>query len=357
MEPTTHAPDRSRPARLAVHGAVSGELALLSDRKLRQLVDAAPPLGDGIGGRAALLEVDGTPVFVKRVPLTDLELRPEHRHSTANLFQLPVICQYGIGGPGFGAWRELAVHRLTTGWVLGGEYEGFPLMYHWRVLPDVPQPLPEELADVDAAVAYWEGSPAVRERIEALAEASSSLVLFLEYLPETLRGWLTGRLAEGGEAAEAACTLVDRELAAGTGFMNSRGLLHFDAHFANVLTDGERLYFTDFGLAVHERFELTEAEAAFFREHRRYDRCYTETALALCLATTVHGLREPERSATVRAWARGTPPTGGPAAATEIITRYAPVAAVMGEFRRQLEHVSRSTAYPAGDVPEHYHQR
>lgn len=355
MEPKTHTPDRSRPARLAAHGAVSGELALLSDQKLRDLVDAAPALGTGIGGQAALLEVDGIPVFVKRVPLTDLELRPEHRHSTANLFQLPTFCQYGIGGPGFGTWRELAVHRMTTGWVLGGESEAFPLMYHWRVLPNVPQPLPEELADVDAAVAYWEGSPAVRERIEALAESTASLVLFLEYLPCTVQDWLTERLAEGDEAAEAACAMVERELAAGTAFMNARGLLHFDAHFQNVLTDGERLYFADFGLAIHERFELSEAEAAFFREHRTYDRSYTETGLAVWLATAVHGLRGAERAAMLRGYAEGVVPTDGPAWASEIIKRNAPVAAVMNEFYQRLQQVSRTTAYPAGALPAGYH--
>ncbi|MFI7135214.1 hypothetical protein ACIBQ1_56840 [Nonomuraea sp. NPDC050153] len=32
--------------------------------------------------------------------------------------------------------------------------------------------------------------------------------------------------------------------------MNSRGLLHFDAHFENILTGGQRLYFADYGLAV-----------------------------------------------------------------------------------------------------------
>jgi hypothetical protein len=120
-------------------------------------VDAAVPLGSGIGERSALLEVDGKPVFVKRVPLTDMERLPEHVRSTANLFGLPTFCQYGVGGPGFGAWRELAVHIMTTNWVLGGRYQGFPMMYHWRMLPDVVPALPMELADVERAVAYWGG--------------------------------------------------------------------------------------------------------------------------------------------------------------------------------------------------------
>src|SRR5580693_5031846 len=137
-------PGMSRGARLTAHSAVSTSLALRSDRALGELVDTAVPAGSGIGGKPALLEIAGTPVFMKRVPLTDTERRLENARSTANVFALPVFCQYGIGSPGFGAWRELAVHTMTTNWVLAGDYEGFPLMYHWRVLPDSP---PEGFAD------------------------------------------------------------------------------------------------------------------------------------------------------------------------------------------------------------------
>jgi hypothetical protein len=39
--------------------------------------------------------------------------------------------------------------------------------------------------DVEAGVATWRGSPAVRGRLTALASATASLVLFLEHVPET----------------------------------------------------------------------------------------------------------------------------------------------------------------------------
>lgn len=48
--------------------------------RLREFVDAAKPLGSGIGGKTVLLEVDGTPFFVKQLRLTDLERRPENVH-------------------------------------------------------------------------------------------------------------------------------------------------------------------------------------------------------------------------------------------------------------------------------------
>ncbi|WP_406418196.1 hypothetical protein [Streptomyces sp. NBC_01614] len=34
--------------------------------------------------------------------------------STANVLRLPAYFHHGIGSPGFGAWRELAVHTMTT---------------------------------------------------------------------------------------------------------------------------------------------------------------------------------------------------------------------------------------------------
>ncbi|MFE2225212.1 protein kinase family protein [Streptomyces kronopolitis] len=345
----------SRGSRLTAHSAVSTSLALCSDRTLRELVDAAVPIGSGIGGKSALLEVAGTPVFVKRVPLTDPERQPEHVRSTANLFGLPVFCQYGIGtigGPGFGAWRELAVHTMTTNWVLAAEHEGFPLMYHWRVLPDS-TPLPEELADIERAVAYWGGGSQVRRRIRALQQSSASVALFLEYIPQNLHQWLGTQVEAGDQTANRACAMVERELAAGTSFMNSRGLLHFDAHFENILTDGRRLYFADYGLALSSGFELSQDEAAFFDRHRTYDRCYTATYLVNWLVTALYGYQREDRQgryALVRAYAEGKRPTGIPQEAAAILARHAPIAAVMSDFNRTFQRRSRRTPYPLEEI-------
>jgi hypothetical protein len=358
-------PGMSYAARLATHSTVSASLAKHSDEGLNALVARANPLGSGIGGRSALLDVDGTRVFVKRVPLTAAETLPEHVRSTANLFGLPTFFQYGIGqhgigGPGFGAWRELAVHLMTTDWVLEDQFQGFPLMYHWRVLPDPPgdaQALPDELADVDRAVAYWGGGPEVRRRIEALQQASASLALFLEYVPYNLHQWLGEQIKAGEEAANRACTWVDEALHTGTSFMNSRELLYFDAHFENILTDGRHLYFTDYGLALSSRFDLSPEYTRFFERHRTYDRCYTITYLVKWLVTAFCGYGRDDRDARdalVRACARGARPTALltalPDAAAEIVTRHAPIATVIMDFLRELEQGSRRTPYPLENI-------
>ncbi|MFE9658231.1 hypothetical protein [Micromonospora sp. NPDC006431] len=103
------------------------------------------------------------------------------------------------------------------------------------LLPGAP-PLAEEHADVDRAVAYWGGSPAVRHRLDALARASASIVLFLEHIPQNLQDWLATRPV-GVEGTDA-YSMVERGLRAGAAFMHGNGLLHFDAHLRNILTDG-----------------------------------------------------------------------------------------------------------------------
>ncbi|MDF3145643.1 MULTISPECIES: protein kinase family protein [unclassified Streptomyces] len=338
----------TRTERLTAHTDIATSLALLSDHELAELVESGTPLGTGIGGRSTLIEVDGRRVFVKRAPLTDVELRPQNIRSTANLLGLPAYFHYGIGSPGFGAWRELAVHTMTTNWVVSDRFSGFPLTHHWRILPQPPQPLPDELADVERAVAYWGGDPRVRERIEGLRTASASLALFLEFVPHTLHDWLDAQLRT--DDADAACAFVERELTAVTDFLHEVRLLHFDAHFQNILTDGRRLYLADYGLALSARFPLTPQEREFFDRHRLYDRVYTATRLVNWLATALYGYGLQEREAFVRACADGMRPEGIPRAAADIIKRYAPLAAVMGDFARRLQNESRLAPFPHDEL-------
>ena len=343
---------RSHRARIARHAAVSTSLALLSDRSLRVLVAAAPVLGTGIGGTSAMLDVDGTPVFVKRVPLCELEVLPENIRSTANVFRLPTYYQYGVGLAGFGAWRELAAHTMTTNWVLAGQCAAFPLMYHWRVLAGPPRPpAAADRAGIDRLVEYWDGSPAVRGRLEAIATAAASLVLFLEYVPQTLNNWLAAQSARGGAAVGSACAMVLRRLLSDVQFMNSRGLVHFDAHFGNILTDGRRLYFADFGLATSAAFELSARERVFLDGNAGHDACHSVTQLVNWVATGVGG--RSGRDEFIRRCADPTDTAadfGRAAPAVAAIKPFAPVAVVINAFYRELHLGCRNTAYPAAEA-------
>ncbi|WP_314225204.1 protein kinase family protein [Streptomyces zaehneri] len=339
-------------ARVSAYAAVGARLSLFSDRRLEGAVSAAPSLGSGIGGRSAEMEVEGIRVFVKRVPLTDIELQPEHVRSTANVFELPLFYQYGVGSAGFGAWRELAAHIMTTCWALKNEYADFPLLYHWRVLPDSPPAgFIDGLGGVEGAVAHWEDSSAVRRRLEAIGRSAFSLVLFLEHVPQTLAEWLgdSRDAAPPEPGGESPYRWVENALLRGTEFMSARGLVHFDAHFANLLTDGQRVYFADFGLALSRDFELSAEERDFLADHLVYDRSYAPNHLLR------HHLPDDVRSGTehgafLREWVDGHQPADVPPDIVAIIDRHAPHAIVLDDFHHRLLTQSKRTPFPAAEV-------
>ena len=342
--------DTKTAERLTTYSAISTKLALLSDHHLSKLLEQATPLGESICGATLRLDMDGTSIFVKKIGLTDIEKRPENVMSTANVFDLPTYFQYGIGSQGFGAWRELIVHIMTTNWVLVGECLNFPLMYHWRVLPRTQQADSsiEALNELEQSVAFWDGSSAIRSRMLANLHASTEITLFLELMPENLDQWLRKQMAQGGEVAESACAMVEKNLHMMTSFMNERGLLHFDAHFWNILTDGRGLYFSDFGLAISDRFELSEKERDFFREHHNYDRCYT---MAFFVGYILRESFGSEHYDTIlHEFSMGKPTKELPPVIAAIVARYASMTAAMNKFHRVLKTESKKTPYPFDEL-------
>lgn len=336
---------RDLSTRLASYTTVSTRLSLLSDERLDRLVAGAVPTGTGIGGTTAVLDVDGVKTFVKRVPLTALELRPENVRSTANLFGLPTFYQYGLGSSGFGAWRELAVHTMTTNWVLGGDSPAFPLMYHWRVLSKSPAGSHafDDFGGLEDAVDHWDGSPAVRNRLEAIRDSTAGIVLFLEYVPQTLGTWLVDQ----DDPAES--LRVDAELADTADFMRARGLVHFDAHFGNILTDGRQLYFADFGLALSDRFELAPQEVGFLDRHRSYDRAQVAAQMVWYhLAERLRGTQDDTDF--VRDWAEGIRPRDTTGPLSDLLTRHAPTALLLRGFRQRMMGGSKTVPYPADEL-------
>lgn len=60
------------------YGKTSTKLACLSDEHLLALLAKAKPMHEGIGGTSALMFIEDTQVFIKKVPLTDIELLPSN---------------------------------------------------------------------------------------------------------------------------------------------------------------------------------------------------------------------------------------------------------------------------------------
>lgn len=200
-------------------------------------------------------------VFVKRVPMTNTEY--SNMFSTKNLYNLPTYCNYGVGSPGLGVFRELVTHIKTTNWVLEGLIANFPLMYHYRIIP-----FSEQKADVDREwlknyVTYWGNSENIEKYILERVNVKHELVLFLEYIPYVLEAWLR----ENPDKLKKPLNDLRTTIA----FLKEKEIIHFDAHFHNILTDGDRTYLTDFGLVLDKSFALTQAEESFLEQNTFYD--------------------------------------------------------------------------------------
>jgi hypothetical protein len=269
----------------------SGALAMMDDEELGRLVGRSPIGGWGATATATL--PDGSPVFVKRLPLTELEHR--RSHSTRNHFRLPAFYQYGVGSAGFGVWRELATHVRTTGWVLDGSCAGFPVLLHHRVLRPRRGGKGRGAASwvVDAEyVRYWNNSKRIASFIEARRTAPFELWLVLEHLPHRMLDWILDHQTTAGEVVDELVTTIR--------FLHGQGVFHFDAHYGNVVTDGSTPCLTDFGLANDRAFHLSADELTFLDRHRHYDFGETIYSVGDALLGLLTPMRREERIALLR---------------------------------------------------------
>jgi hypothetical protein len=319
--------------------AASEALTSLNDDEVAALLSDSR-VGHGIGGAHAVLNVGDVKVFAKSVPLTEEERRSAR--TTANVFGLPANCQYGVGSPSSNVWRELAAHEQTTGWVLEGSHDSFPLLYHWRLLPGSDYEVQPEHADVEAAVAFFGGDRSVARRIQATAAAQWSVVLFLEHVPWNVEEWLGWELARDDAAAAAAIEFLQRTLPVSLRRMNDCGLFHFDSHLSNILTDGDAVYISDFGLVTSTGFDLTPVERRFVDDHQLHDPAYTISRVVNQVVTALSGIVDPQdpdygvRNAYIRHCAESGEAVGVPPAIAAFITRFAPLVVVMNDFYWQL---------------------
>lgn len=262
------------------YARLNARLTQLDDSRLQALCDEGS--SELPARRHRTLDVDGSPVFVKRLPLTNLER--DNAFSTRNLYHLPLYYNYGIGSVGLGVFRELTACIRTSDWVLAGEIETFPLLYHHRILRLTGARPALDPQQHDRYVAYWGNDPNIGRYMHDRARAEYDLVLFLEHSPLTLLPWLDGKAECIGP--------VLADLFRSADFLREKGVVHFDAHFNNVVTDGWRRHLTDWGLVLDRSFELDEQERAFLDAHRLYDYATIISCLSLTPYRVYVGLAE-----------------------------------------------------------------
>jgi hypothetical protein len=325
------------------HERIAAWLEGASDEELIELL-SDPELLEA-GHAAVGLPRGGDTVFVKLVPVTAVELAPQNHHTTANLFQLPAYYHYRIGSCGFGVWRDLEVHRVANDWVLSGQCGRFPLLHHWRILP-----IAATGYDDKREVQHWGGCPEILQRVSAINNATSSVALFLEYVPITLGEQLRRQLPTAPDPA-ALVTELEGELKALLGFMHTRGVLHLDAHLDNILTDGAQVYLGDFGLAVTRRFELDAAEQRFFEEHQSFDVCTVINGLVHALVTHYDSRDDWRQTLRELEAGNGGPLAAAPSEVRTYLLERAPLALAIGEFYGRLL-ADLTTPYPAATFDE-----
>ena len=271
--------------RVERHAHLSERLSRLSDEDLLAWRDGVPASGGW--GSHRVLELDGVRVFAKSLLITERER--DDPLGTTNRFGLPPFYSYGVGSAGFGSGREVALHEQTTRWVLSGACVHFPITHHHRVLPAGPHTPKVSMDQLDAYVQRWGGSPAVRALMEARRGATMEHLVVMEHVPHVLHRWF-------GDRPDAAPRFVE-QLMTTARFLAAQGVVHFDAHGGNILTDGENFLLTDFGLGLSRAFSLTAVERAFLDRHRHYDRGLLACGLLLPLAPSVRALPEASRAA------------------------------------------------------------
>lgn len=246
-------------SRRKLYSEISTQLGFINDNKLPSLFkDDNKNQGWGTN---QIIKLGNKKVFVKRIPITDLEYK--NQFSTKNLYKMPCYYNYGVGSAGFGVYRELLTHIKTTNWVLDGSIENFPLMYHYRILPVSKKTNKINMIKHNQYVNYWNSNKNISKYILDRSKANYEMILFLEYIPYTFSTWILKNVNKLDK--------VMKEMQTTISFLRKNGVIHFDMHLQNIVTDGEKTYLTDFGLVLDKQFELNKTEQLFFKNHSHYD--------------------------------------------------------------------------------------
>ena len=245
--------------RRALYCDTSTRLSQFDNKQLQKLLK--PYEKNRIWSTNQVIKLGRVKVFVKRLRVTEIEY--ENMFSTKNLYSLPTYYNYGVGSAGLGVHREIVAHIKTTNWVLDGRIDHFPLLYHYRFMPINEKGPRIDIERHQKYVKYWNGNKNIDRYVKDRAHARYEVVQFIEYIPHVLKLWLEKDLSKIDGVIEQMQNTLH--------FLYTNGIIHFDCNLWNIITDGETVYLTDFGLVLDKEFQLTTRERAFFRENTYYD--------------------------------------------------------------------------------------
>jgi hypothetical protein len=156
-----------------------------------------------------------------------------------------------------------------------------------------------------------------------------------------LSDWLVEQLQGATPSASAAISFTEEKAREVFDFMRSTNFVHFDAHLSNILTDGVRLYFADFGLALHDSFDLTQDERSFLTNHTEYDRARFASSMVHTICRAMPGEEGwSQKLSNLDLQAVSLPP-----AAIAALQKYAVAATYMGQFAQALINTNRFATF------------
>ena len=243
-------------------------------------------------GMNHVIRVGGKKVFVKRLPVTDLEY--ENMYSTKNFYRLPTYYNYGVGSAGFGVFREIIALIKTTNAVLEGAVENFPLLYHHRVMPYLGDRPKLDMERHKGYVRYWNNNKQVGQYRVDRTKAKYEVMMFFEHIPYELWRWFGKHMDQ--------VDMVVGGMQKAISHLIKNDVIHFDCHWGNIMTDGEQVYLADFGLVLEKRFGLNKREQDFFKANKYYDGGEFLCGLGSYVAGVFRNLSQKKKSALERAY-------------------------------------------------------
>jgi tRNA A-37 threonylcarbamoyl transferase component Bud32 len=247
-------------SRLSKYNKVLSPLNTLETKDLITLI-VKNMTGRKMMGITSDFIINDIKVFAKVIPVTDVDIF--NMYDTANIHNLPLYYNYGIGSAGFGCWRELNFHIKASNWVLNKVCVNFPILYHHRIVKSSRIKMAEYVYDPNMAK-RWNRNKAIEKYTKKRSEASHFVILCLEYFPSALNKTLNDKNIQW-YLKQANCINT---------FLRKNKVIHFDPHPGNFITDGKLIVLTDYGLVLDKKFNLSEEEIDFFDKHTNFCSSY-----------------------------------------------------------------------------------
>jgi len=232
------------------------QLSYMSDDELHKIIDKEQKK-QGCG-ETSIIEIDKIKIFVKSIVLTELEYN--NKYDTSNLFNLPLFYNYGLCSAGINCWRELLMHKKTTQYVLSGQCNNFPLLYHYRIIETKPKKINFTLKKIK----NWDSNKNIKEYMRCKSKTKYRILLLIEYFPKKAADWILEDSNNLSSFYNQGFKIIN--------FLNSKNIIHFDSYIGNFVVDiHNNIYLTDYGLVLDKDFNLSDKELTFYNDNKYHD--------------------------------------------------------------------------------------